>query len=125
MKRLISIMLCLVLVTTVLVLPVQAANSYSSLITGVLEDLEKNDQYTSGAPQQSANGAYRLTEMLAIIASEGASSSAYTDLITDTLDRMTTNDSFASGAPQQLANGSYRIAEMLAVIALERDKTGV
>ena len=77
-----------------------------------------NDSYCSGAPQQEANGAYRMVEMLSIIALELDSSGSYSDTISGVLDDMSTNNSYCSGAPQQLANGLYRSVEMAAIVAL-------
>ena len=80
--------------------------------------MSTNNDACSGAPQQEANGAYRMVEMLAIIAYETDSSGAYSDLISGVLDDMSTNNEACSGAPQQLANGLYRCVEMAAIVAL-------
>ena len=80
--------------------------------------MSTNDSYCSGAPQQEANGAYHMVEMLSIIALELDSSGSYSDTISGVLDDMSTNNSYCSGAPQQLANGLYRSVEMAAIVAL-------
>ena len=113
--------LCYLLTTALFVAcaaPACAASSYSDLISGVLDDMSSNNESCSGAPQQEANGAYRMVEMLAIIALELDSSGSYSDTISGVLDDMSTNNSYCSGAPQQLANGLYRSVEMAAIVAL-------
>ena len=113
--------LCYLLTTALFVAcaaPACAASSYSDLISGVLDDMSSNNEACSGAPQQSANGSYRLVEMLAIIAYELDSSGKYSDLISGVLDDMSTNNKACTGAPQQLANGLYRCVEMAAIVAL-------
>lgn len=66
MKKTLSLMLSLALMmmscTTAL------ASNYAELVSSILDDMSTNNAKCSGAPQQSANGAYRLTEMLAVIA---------------------------------------------------------
>ena len=105
MKRLLSLLLSLSILLSTTV-SAAAASNYSDLISGVLDDMSANNSYCSGAPQQSANGAYRLVEMLSIIAMEH-NSGHYGDLISGVLDDMSSNNSYCSGAPQQTANGAY------------------
>ena len=120
--RLIAAMLFL---TTLLsfTAPAFAAADYSELISSILDDMNTIDESCSGAPQQSANGAYRLVEMLAIIATKG-NDGTYSDVISGVLNDLDTNNASCSGAPQQTANGTYRAVELLAIIALEHDTTG-
>ena len=114
-RRMVSLLMSIILMTAGTGL---AAASYSDMISGVLDDLNTNNARCSSAPQQSANGAYRLTDMLAIIALEHGNS-AYASVVSEVLDDLTTNDASCSGAPQQTANGCYRMADMLSIIALE------
>ncbi len=65
------------------------------------------------------NGAYRMVEMLAIIAYELDSFGTYSSMIRDVLDDYDSGNRSASSAPQQLVNGLYRCVELLAVIATE------
>lgn len=115
---------CLILSLAILLsfgISAYAATDYSDLISSVLDDMSSNNARCSGAPQQSANGAYRLVEMLAIIAMENDTSGTYSDVISSVLDDMSANNARCSGAPQQTANGAYRCVEMLAIIAMECD----
>ena len=80
--------------------------------------MSTNNKACTGAPQQEANGAYRMVEMLAIIAYESDSSGMYSDLVSSVLDDLSTNNKACTGAPQQLANGLYRCVEMAAIVAL-------
>ena len=59
MKRFLSLLLSLSILLSTAV-SAAAASNYSDLISGVLDDMSTNDSSCSGAPQQSANGAYRL-----------------------------------------------------------------
>ena len=84
MKKITSVALLIVLLLSVCT-PAFAATGYSGMISEVLDDLESNNSRCSGAPQQAANGAYRLVDMLAIIAMEG-DSGTYSNVISDVLD---------------------------------------
>ena len=70
MKQKITSLIILVAILVSCVTSSFAASGYSDLISAVLDDMNSNNARCSGAPQQSANGAYRLVEMLAIIAME-------------------------------------------------------
>ena len=117
-KRILSV---LIVITLIFMYSASAfaKTSYSELISGVLDDMSSNNARCEGAPQQSANGAYRFVEMLAIIAMSNDELGLYSDIIEGVLDDMRSNDARCSGAPQQTANGVYRAVEMLAIIAYE------
>ena len=89
------------------------------MVGDVLDDLKSNNARCSGAPQQQANGAYRMVELLAIIAMESDTKGTYSKLISDILDDLSSNNARCSGAPQQLVNGLYRCVEMAAIVAME------
>jgi len=86
-KRIISILLAVCLICSYSATAF-AAKSYSDLISGVLDDMSSNNARCEGAPQQSANGAYRLVEMLAIIALSNDTFGIYSDTIQGVLDDM-------------------------------------
>ena len=77
------------------------ASSYSDLASDILDSLSKNDSKCTSAPQQAVNGAYRLTEMLAIVGYECAVTSSHTKLAGDVLDTLSKVNDSCSGAPQQ------------------------
>ena len=104
MKRLLSLLLSLSILLSTAV-SAAAASNYSDLISGVLDDMSSNNSYCSGAPQQTANGAYRAVEMLAIIAYELDSNGSKASVISGVLEEMSSNNNYCSGAPQQEANG--------------------
>ena len=63
-------------------MPAQAqASAYSDTVDSVLSTWESVNSSCSGAPQQLANGTYRMTELLAVLAYELDSTGVYGDLI--------------------------------------------
>ncbi len=118
--------ICLLMTAVLLcmcTMPAMAAKNYGDLVSDILDSMSTNNSRCSGAPQQAANGAYRLVEMLAVIAME-KDNGQHSDLISNVLDDMSTNNARCSGAPQQTANGTYRAVDMLAIIAMELDSKG-
>ena len=66
MKRILALLLTLMVLITCT--EANAASSYSDLISSVLDSMNQNNKSASGAPQQTANGAYRAVEMLSLMA---------------------------------------------------------
>jgi predicted RNA-binding Zn-ribbon protein involved in translation (DUF1610 family) len=101
-----------------------ARRSYAAEISGVLSDMSVNDVGTDSAIQQCANGAYRLCNMLEIIAHQldrdGSSSTEISAVMTS----LKVSDISADSAVQQTANGTYRCVDLLAIIAIEVDRDG-
>ena len=102
----------------ILVLPVikntgrKKENGISNTISQTINSL--TDANTTSAPQEMANAAYRMVDMLTILAYiEGVDSS----LISNVNDTLSQNNKNLSGAPQQTANGLYRAAELLYLIS--------
>ena len=84
---------------------------------GVLTSLGTNDDYCESALQQSANGAYRCAELLAIIAYALDYTGEDAPAIEGILESLESNDERCESAQQQIVNGTYRCVELLAVIA--------
>ena len=85
---------------------------YQEFISQTINSL--TDANTTSAPQEMANAAYRMVDMLTILAYiEGVDSS----LISNVNDTLSQNNQNLSGAPQQTANGLYRAAELLYLIS--------
>ena len=103
MKRLLVILIILTLLFSCV--PAFAATSYSDLILSVLDSMEQNNRGLSGAPQQTANGAYRAVEMLSIMAHRLDTTGAYSKVIDSSIDTLNANNKGLDGAPQQTANG--------------------
>lgn len=82
----------------------------------VLDDLEKNNEHCNGAPQQIANGTYRMFDALTIIAYELGVNSETISFLSDSLEE---NDKKSSGVDHQIVNGLYRCAELLYLIVSE------
>ena len=87
--------------------------TYSDLILASLDDLSTNNDACNGAPQQLANGLYRLSELSSIVALE-------LDVIATSLDTLSANDNTCTGAPQQAVNGAYRCVERMALKAYSK-----
>ena len=94
--------------------------TYSDLILASLDDLSTNNDACNGAPQQLANGLYRLSELSAIVALELDKSGIFKDVISTSLDTLSANDKTCTGAPQQAVNGAYRCVELMAVMAYSK-----
>ena len=86
MKRLLALLLTIAVLITCTV--ANAASSYSDLISSVLDSMNQNNKSASGAPQQTANGAYRAVEMLSLMAYRLDSSKSYTEIIDSAIDTL-------------------------------------
>ena len=123
-RKILCLTLCFVFLCSCTFVQASAATStdtYSELITDVLDRYESGNSSASSAIQQQVNGAYRLVELFALIAMKNTSSTEVMDLISGVLDDWETYDKSASGAEQQLVNGTYRCVELLTIIAMEMD----
>lgn len=84
--------------------------------------MDTNNKSASSAVHQEVNGAYRMVDMLTIIAYEKGVDS---DMISNVIDSWKSNDKSASGAPQQLVNGLYRCVEFTCLIGNKSDSWGI
>lgn len=98
-----------------------ANRSYESEIDLVLQNMRSGDTNANSALQQCANGAYRLFEMLSIIAGQLDIDDNSQGEILTLGSMMSTNNSRAKSAPQQTVNGIYRSVEALVIAAKEVD----
>ena len=103
MKRIISVILIISILTVCV--PSWAASNYSDMVSSVLDSMNQNNKSAKGAPQQTANGAYRAVEMLSIMAYRLDSSGAYSSIIESAIDTLNSNHKHLVGAPQPTANG--------------------
>jgi len=103
----------------------RAHRSYDAEINDVLARKASNDVTAKSAAQQFANGSYRLTDMLTIIAAQLDAQGDHAAAIEKVVLSQQSNDISSSSAIQQAANGSYRSLELLSIIAQEVDRKGV
>jgi len=89
---------------------------YSSEISRIMSNFSHRDTMANNILQQHVNGAYRMVELLSIMAREkGCSSSEVSRIMSNFSHR----DTMADNINQQLANGVYRTVELLNLIALK------
>ena len=90
------------------------ATDYSSQISSIMSSFSLGNIRADSAYQQQANGAYRMVELLEIIALEkGCSSSSVSSIMSS----FSLGNIRADSAIQQGANGLYRCVELLELIA--------
>lgn len=95
-----------------------SAAGYSSRISSIMLDFSLSNSRADSAPQQQVNGAYRMVELLEIIAQEkGCSSSSVSSIMLD----YSLSNSRSKSAAQQSVNGLYRSVELLELIAKKWD----
>ena len=87
----------------------------------MLNDKDNSDERVPTLEHQEVNGAYRMVDMLMIIAHEMDVSSEMISGINDTYNSW---DQSASGTPQQLVNGLYRSVELAYMIGSKSDAYG-
>ena len=100
-KRFVALVLVLMMF---LALPAESlAGSHSATIASIHSSFVSGNLRANSAPQQAANGAYRMVELLEVIADEyGVSAS----IISSIHSSYVSGNLRANSAPQQLANGN-------------------
>ena len=93
------LMLCLIMTTVISA----NADSYASDISSVMSTFSYQNIMSSSAPQQEVNGAYRMVELLEIMAKEKHCDSSK---ISDIMSTYSYQNIMASSAVQQLTNGT-------------------
>ena len=91
-------------------------------VTAIMNLMERNDNYCQGAPQQMANGLYRVMDVLLLIARELDGQKNFAGKIGSVELTWNSNESYCQSAPQQSANGVYRVVELLKVLIDILDK---
>lgn len=81
------------------------AGKYASDISSVMSAYSSGNIRASSAPQQEANGAYRIVELLEILAYE---KNCDASSVRSVMSSYRSGNIRANSAPQQLANGLYR-----------------
>ena len=83
-----------------------------------MDDYDSGNKSANSAPQQQVNGAYRMVDMLTVLAMELDTTGRFTSMISDIRDTFKAQNNSANGAPQQLVNGLYRSVELAAIVAM-------
>lgn len=94
------------------------AAGYSSSISSIMSTFSYQNIMASSAPQQQVNGAYRMVELLEVMAKESGCSSSSVSSVMSTFSYQ---NIMASSAPQQAVNGLYRSVELLELITKYMD----
>ena len=97
-------------------LGISSGNSgrHSADISSVMSSFNHNDIMADSALHQQVNGAYRMVDLLMIMAKQcGCSSSEISRIQSD----FSHNDIMADSALHQITNGTYRTVELLCLIA--------
>ncbi len=61
-------MICMIMLSVLMITGTAYAGTYESDISEIMLTLSLNDSSCKSAPQQEANGAYRMVDMLKVIA---------------------------------------------------------
>ena len=88
MKKLLCFALCLTLLFSCSAPALAAGNAQTDTVQDILDRSRANDESCETTVQQQANAAYRLTELLALIAAESTDSDANLELISGIRDNL-------------------------------------
>lgn len=91
-------------------------NLTRSTVDSIINTMNSNDIICQSAPQQVANGFYRVVDMLAQLIAAVDLENKTTLGIANVLLSLHTNNISCQGAPQQSANGAYRTVDMLKIL---------
>jgi len=99
-----------------------ADRSYAAEIETVLSEKTLGDIRAKSSIQQCANGAFRLSDMLAILAQQLDKDGSSSVEIKSVLANRSLNNLSSKGAIQQAANGIYRCVDLLGIVVNEADR---
>ena len=124
MKKLLCFALCTVLLFSCSSAALAAGTAQTDTVQDILDRSRAVDASCETTVQQQANAAYRLTELLALLAEESTDSAGDRDLIAEIRDSLYSNDEDCETAGHQTVNGLYRSAELLYVLSQMMDSEG-